>query len=288
MIRIFTQSVRAIEAKLRVYKEYEKDYCLENILLHHEFDDNEEISKISGKQRFTHLSDVLTNISNIIPLDELPSILRNTADTVFSIENVKGLCRDAKINDDDDDVGNKVTNGKCVCYSILTVKRIKKKIAKKTMEDLTVQFATAVCSEIKQRIKDKSPSIDLNLAGFDIQISDETYGTMQQAILTIITDVILKFVDFILDAIEITFMAIPVLVWTVDVNADGWREKVGYEIYLKVLQKKAEIVPTILEKVRKMCSDTKADLHKRSKKINSTNEDIITVDQPKRMYRFTF
>lgn len=83
---IHSKSLRVIEAKLRVYREYKTVIDSGKILLHHVYDDFEEISKLSAHSKMTWLCSVVKTLRNT--LDCLNTILEKDMDRVLTEENI--------------------------------------------------------------------------------------------------------------------------------------------------------------------------------------------------------
>lgn len=83
---IHSKSLRVIEAKLRVYREYKTVIDSGKILLHHVYDDFEEISKLSAHSKMTWLCSVVKTLRN--NLDYLNTIIKKDMDRVLTEENI--------------------------------------------------------------------------------------------------------------------------------------------------------------------------------------------------------
>lgn len=83
---IHSKSLRVIEAKLRVYREYKTVIDSGKIFLQHVYDDFEEISKLSAHSKMTWLCSVIKTLRN--NLDCLNTILENDMDRVLTEENI--------------------------------------------------------------------------------------------------------------------------------------------------------------------------------------------------------
>lgn len=86
VILIHSKSLRVIEAKLRVYREYKSVIDSGKIFLHHVYDDFEEISKLSAHSKMTWLCSVVQTLRN--NLDCLNAILEKDMDRVLTEENI--------------------------------------------------------------------------------------------------------------------------------------------------------------------------------------------------------
>lgn len=83
---IHSKSLRVIEAKLRVYREYKTLIDSGKIFLQHVYDDFEEISKLSAHRKITWLCSVLQTLRN--NLDCLNTILERDMERILTEENI--------------------------------------------------------------------------------------------------------------------------------------------------------------------------------------------------------
>lgn len=99
VIWIESTSLHTIDAKLEVYKEYENYLTSTDILLHHKFEDSNEICKRSALQRLNFLSKVVIAIKDGISSDYLLAVLHNVTEQEFSLENLKAVCNKINLKD---------------------------------------------------------------------------------------------------------------------------------------------------------------------------------------------
>lgn len=90
VILIHSKSVRVLEAKLKIYREYKTAIDSSNILLQHEYDDIEEISKLSAHNKLTWLCDAVKTFR--INLNYLNKILKYETDSVLNEYDLEELC----------------------------------------------------------------------------------------------------------------------------------------------------------------------------------------------------
>lgn len=83
---IHSKSLRVIEAKLRVYREYKTVIDSGKIFLQHVYDDFEEISKLSAHSKMTWLCSVVKTLRN--NLNCLNTILERDMDRVLTEQNI--------------------------------------------------------------------------------------------------------------------------------------------------------------------------------------------------------
>lgn len=91
VILIHSKSVRVIEAKLKVYREYESVIDSSNIFLQHVYDDFEKVSKLSVHNKLTWLCGVVKTLRK--NLNYLNSILKNDTESVLTEDYLLELCQ---------------------------------------------------------------------------------------------------------------------------------------------------------------------------------------------------
>lgn len=89
---IHSKSLRVIEAKLKVYKEYQAVIDSSNIFLQHVDDDFDEIAKLSVHNKLTRLCDDVQTLCKSVDLEYLNKILETAVDNALTEENISGLC----------------------------------------------------------------------------------------------------------------------------------------------------------------------------------------------------
>lgn len=82
--------MRVIEAKLKIYREYKTAIDSSNIFLQHEYDDVEEISKLSAHNKLTWLCGAVKTFRT--NLTYLNKILKKTTDSVLNEDDLEELC----------------------------------------------------------------------------------------------------------------------------------------------------------------------------------------------------
>lgn len=82
--------MRVIEAKLKIYREYKTAIDSSNIFLQHEYDDVEEISKLSAHNKLNWLCGAVKTFRT--NLDYLNKILKKTTDSILNEDNLEEMC----------------------------------------------------------------------------------------------------------------------------------------------------------------------------------------------------
>ena len=258
----------------------------ENIFLHHILENNENFPKLSGKQKLTHLKLTLENIIKGIPVDDLETLVERAADKVLTKESIRNKCFQAEIGDERY-IGN-VRDRPYICSNVFTVRRIKKTLVEKTMEDFAQIFGKEVCLAVQDKITSIIDGVNEKVLELDINLSRETFARLEHIIVGVVIDIVYKIVNFILEAIEITFRAITTFVMTVDINSEAWRRKIADEIRSNLLEKKTLILHDIRSIVEQICVNTRKDLTTRLAIINAKSQNIILPDQEDRTYKSHF
>ena len=250
-------------------------------------ENNENFPKLSVKQKLTHLTLTLETIIKGIPVDDLETLVRRAADKVLTKESIRNICFEAEIFDEEIYIGN-VHNRPYRCISVFTVRRIKKTLVRKTMEDFAPVLGKEVCLAVQKRITSIIDEVKKNVLKLDINLSRVTFARLEHIIVKLVIDIVYKIVNFILEAIDITVTAITTFVMTVDINSKDWRRKIADEIRSKLLENKTEIIHNILSTVEQICVNTRKDLTTRLAIINAKRKNIILPDQEDRTYKSHF
>lgn len=127
-------------------------------------------------------------------------------------------------------------------------------------------------SQIKRELKSNIIHIKLN-------VSDELYVSVT---LIVVTAIVFAFsswlgVIFAVCAVDYTF------VMSVDINSKGWRTQVANEVYLKVCEKRREILKSILPQIDTVCRNTEKDIDILAKKLKRFQESIPLFHQEEGM-----
>lgn len=93
---IHSKSLRVIEAKLKVYREYKTDIDSSNIFLQHVYDDFGEVSKLSVHNKLTWLLDAVKSLR--WNMYYLYRIVKNFTDIVLTEKNILKLCQKESVS----------------------------------------------------------------------------------------------------------------------------------------------------------------------------------------------
>lgn len=138
LLLISSKSLRVIETKLRVYIEFRFDIDSQKILLQHEHDeDYDEIAKISAYKKTSGFNGIVEALRKSILSTNLSTILDQAADRALRFGNIERICFGVDIKDEGKHVET-VDSSPYVCYSMFTVKRIKKMLFEETLRGIVI------------------------------------------------------------------------------------------------------------------------------------------------------
>ena len=265
-----------IEAKLKVFKEYEPYLSSGNILIHHDFEECDDICKTSGAQKLLSVHETITSLKNSIPNDiSLEKIVKMAADKILSRRYIRDICYEVDLTHDNKRVGT-VHSGSYFCYYVGTVKSIKKDLVKETVEKISEDLGSEICKEILEHIKAKVKlSISGDLNKLQINISDDVFATLKIAI------VATAFIFFTYPLLGILLALIDIFVsfiMYVDINSESWRKKVADEIFDKVSKQRKSIINNISPIVKTSCKVTTSDLEKLGRQLSDWKQGISPSD----------
>lgn len=274
MIWIHSKSIRTIEAKLQIYKEYEYDLPHRyNILLHHDLEDVDSICKASGTLKFEALCRDILSLERNIPLrsPEFETILQATFQEILSCEKIREICYHVNI----EGVGT-IQSPEYRCHWNFTVRRIKKELVRETLKEIGQLLGSKIALAISKHIETYlQRNLVTEFLDLEAQITDEVH--------TVVQALIIRFIRIFFDKLGEIFVEvltyIATFILSVDVNSATWRKKVADEIHGKIDQNTDSIARNILDLVIKMCTETKGDLkdvleqiRRLSKKLSLPNQ----------------
>lgn len=273
MIWIHSISIRTIDAKLQVYKEYKNFIRKYDIVLHHVFEDIDSICKASGNRIFAKLSRDITLVERNVPLftQELESIVQRTFDKILSRRNIRNVCYNVYIRG----VGagfSSEHNSRSASY----VKEIKEQLVNETFSELINSLGREITEDISRYIESYlNKALNVEFFRLKAGLSHEMFGTIHRHVENIL--------EFFFDEIRKIFVAVWTYVstffWSVDVNSEAWREKVADEIYEEVCKKEKSIFKNISDLIRQVCAETKGDLANVLEQIREMNVKLSLPNQ---------
>lgn len=251
VILVHSKSLRVIETKLRVYREYEGLFRSKMLHIQHEYDDFDEIAKKSANAKAMSFQRTIQSLIQSIPYEELFSIIDEASKKAYSRENIRNICFNEFITDGEN-VGTVYSNS-YVCRFFVTVRRIKAELVTNTLRSVGKAFASEICKGILRHIESKIQSAlrhDLIRLRFDI--SDDIFATVTVVLLFVIASVI----NPLYGAAVAVISLVVTFVWSVDVNSVSWRRKVADEIFETVSKNRDDVVSKLLPMVQRTCLKT--------------------------------
>ena len=265
-----------IEAKLKVFKEYEPYLSSGNILIHHDFEECDDICKTSGAQKLLSVHETVTSLKNSIPNDiSLQKILVLAAEKILSSRYIRDICYEVDLMHDNKRVGS-VHSDPYVCYYFGTVRSIKKDLVKKTVQKISKDLGSEICKEILEHIKAKvQVSITDDLYKAQINISDDVFIPLKTVI---VASVIVLFANPLLGILYALIDVFVHFIWYVDINSESWREKVADEIFDNVSERRRTIIDNISPIVKNSCKVSTGDLEKLGRQLSDWKQGISLTD----------
>lgn len=284
IILIKSECMSVIEAKLSVYKKFKPYIDSENIVLLHEFEEYDEIAKLSARKKLTCLSDELEKLSGEIPLD-LKEIFNKAERKCLTKEKIRDICYNADINDDDDNRIGTVYSSAYLCYSVFTVKKLKVILVRETLNGIGNSLSSEICNEILHHIKSNVKSGLVNgFAELQKELSENLYYSVKDIVITAIFFIFSSWIGLIVTV----GMLFVTLVWPEDINSESWRQKVADEIYEKVKENKSAILEKVRPKLDDRCRETSTELKNVAQKVLTLRENIHVENQGQSKYNSPF
>ena len=94
-----------IEAKLQVFREYETLLRFEDIFLHHDFEDPDEICNHSKGHQLKYISKYILAIRDNVPVNSLETFLQKATEDELSLRNITEKCCQMDLYDGDFHIG---------------------------------------------------------------------------------------------------------------------------------------------------------------------------------------
>lgn len=275
IILIKSDSLPIVEAKLEVYKVFKSHIDSKNILLHHEFEEYNEIAKLSFHRKMSLFCEKIQDLSSSIPIVNLTTIINEAEDRALTMANIKQLCYEANIKHDGKDVGT-VNDRSYVCYSIFTVRKLKTYLVEETLQKIGESLGSEICIEILREIESKVKSeLKKDLIHLEVELKKELFASFSVIVMMAISFFISSWLGLLV-AVGTIFVT---LVMSVDVNSPEWRSKVADEIHRKVTEHRSAILRKVLPDIEKQCRQTSNDLETVANSLLALQRDIQLIDQ---------
>lgn len=271
-----------IEAKLRVYKEYDRYLNWRNIILHHAFDEIEDICLSSGRQKLECLQEAVIALKHGLCETSLRTILENSADETFSKSSINRICQEVNVYYQGNNLGN-VRSSEFQCRKSSTVNEIKSDLVKKTLHEVSRSFGSRISEHISKQIEsDIEEMLDKEFGNIYHPKSDilsEVIDVLVEISISTYFESLIRLMDTL-----VTFCV--TLILSVNVNSKEWRKKVASEIHGILCKKRQSILAAILPELTQLCSSAETDIGKVSKKIDDCIRKMVRPHQTECMYTF--
>lgn len=141
-----------IEVKFFVYKKFKFYIDLENIFFFYEFEEYDEIVKLSVRKKLICLFDEFEKFSGEIFFD-FKEIFNKVECKCLIKEKIRDICYNVDINDDDDNCIGIVYSSVYLCYLVFIVKKLKVILVWEILNGIGNFFSLEICNEILYYIK---------------------------------------------------------------------------------------------------------------------------------------
>lgn len=270
VIWIYSKDIRVIDAKLSVYKKYENEIKGNRsfFLLHHAFEEHDEIFKLSGVLKFESLREILSSFATDIDISSksLRAILHNAAEKTWNKETIRKACQETKLK-----------CGTCesesyVCDYYYEVKEFKQSLLKDSLEGLVTLFGSNICDGLVDYLQKETKR--------KLDISSAVRSVMRDVVNPIFSKYLLGLGDIFLAAFQ--FLA----KWFIskDVNSIEWRNEVADEIHTEVRGKLKDIIEKVFDEIQKIPTQTMRDLQMALRQIDIYKKRIGLPDLEARKY----
>lgn len=282
VLLVHSKSIPVVEALFRVYEKYEYFLTSKSIVIHHVFEENEDLCKKIGVQKLKAFDKIVRSLWDSVPVAELNKIVHNAANISLSEYNIRRLCYNVVLKDGSTNVGTTDDRG-YHCRSPFTVQWLKEQLVNETLKAISESFASEICQGILRHIESKVRiELETELLELKVNIYPEIFATFSVVIGTALITLFMPYLGIIVAMA--TFMATAI--FSVDVNSKSWRAKVANQISETVSEYRSSIENGILSEIIPMCIDTKEDLRAVSDQINDRKQRIGFPDQETCMYIF--
>ena len=271
-----------IEAKLQVFREYETIARFEDIFLHHDFEDPDEICNHSKGHQLRYISKYILAIKDNVPENSLKTFLQKATEEELSLRNITEICCQVDLYDDDFHIGT-AESPSYRCFSYFKVLRLRNALIEGTVNKILKSLEIDLQKEILNLIELKSKqNINTTFPGLEIRCLIETHPDIEICIKDLVQLILhqLIMISPMIDNLFSLFrVTIATFVWTVDVNSRQWRSELAIEIHECLSKRNRLIVDQFLPTFREMCNQTRNNLWTISNSIDEYINKLELVDQ---------
>ena len=262
VIWIESTSLHIIEAKLEVYKEYENYLTSTDILLHHKFEDPNEICKRNALQRLNFLSKVVIAIKDVVSSDYLLTVLHNVTEQEFSLENLTAVCNKTNLKDVSEYLSYSLE-----IHSLET-------LLKPFLREVAMSYEMKLLEYISTYTEHKFET-DLKKTFADLKLHTSTDAFQELA--NDVNDVVSQFLLYSVLCVKEDH---PFVYSQRDhLNAKVWRDQVAVFLHEIVYTKKTAIMTEIFKRINVVCNEAQDGMRRISTLIDDFVSQIAISDQ---------
>lgn len=235
-------------------------------MLHHNFEDSDEICNRSGIQRLDFLSKIVTSLKDCVPLDYLETVLQNVTEQELSLENLKVVCNKSISNAADHHRSESLSSS----------------LEMQTSETLIIAFLTEVANSFEMKLLQE-------LSSYTEQKFETDYKqTFVDLKLNIFTDAFQEarnhvkevFSLFLLDSILSVKEDQPFVFSQKDtLNTKVRKDQIASFLHEIVFPKKTAIMTDIFKRINGVLKETQDGLRRISTVIEDFTSTIAISDQ---------
>lgn len=269
-----------IDAKLKVYRKYKQYIEANGIILHHVYENVDELAKVLAYRRVTSYCDYLRSFVDIFPTELINAKIGIAINELLTRQKISDICAEASIIYKTDLVGS-VHSDPYICYSTFTVQQIKEALVNETLTKAGKALGSKICQDILKYIEDLvSAKLSEEFRSFSFQISN----TLHHVFENVFVGAIVTFF-YTLSGIFVSIFTFIITVFSpVNVNSRDWRRKVANEIYENIDKKRWSIKQFAQNQIQKFRQRTVDDLEKIVFTLHEFTKQINPMDTRKRTY----
>lgn len=226
---------------MRVFREYKDNSTLDYTFIHHVYDDNLEILKLSSFNTASAFLEKGVCITNVTQLPNFRGIILDELDASFSKKDVLDVCFRIHLKIDESDVGT-VKHNSYICNSKDNLVRLREMLVKEIIQRICKSMSFAIQRTVKCHLQ------DFLQTRFSYTIPSETFEAI--AMTAILNHVPCDLFGF---ESKLPPESLPL---QIDVNTVEWRTEVAGTLLNMIEEKKDDIVDTIVEN----CTNTEETL----------------------------
>lgn len=277
---IEAKSMGVIDAKLKVYRKYQQYIEATDIILHHVYEELDELAKLSAYRRVSSYCNYLRSFVDIFPTEHINAKIGRSIDELLTPENIRDICCEVFIRHKNDDVGS-VNGEPYYCYSAFTVQQIKDTLVNKTLTKAGTLLGSKICQEILQYIENVvSKKLSEQFQSFSFQIPD----TWHHIFVNVFVGAIVTFFSTLSGFVVSIFTLIITIFSPVNVNSLDWRRKVADDIYENINKNRWSIHQFAQNQIQQIRQKTVDDFEKILQKLDDFKQKITPINPKKRKY----